>query len=44
MCGILAAEYQTLPKPMRSAVISFFDENQNGWPSVLTAGPGRQAR
>ena len=26
MCGILAAEYQTLPRPMRDAVIGFFDE------------------
>src|SRR5213595_3184233 len=28
MCGILAAEYQTLPDAMRSEVIHFFDENQ----------------
>src|ERR1700759_1292858 len=28
MCGILAAEYQTLPTPMREAVIGFFDDNQ----------------
>src|SRR5438270_10797477 len=27
MCGVLAAEYQTLPRPMRRAVIGFFDEN-----------------
>ena len=27
MCGVLAAEYQTLPTPMRRAVIGFFDEN-----------------
>jgi TetR/AcrR family transcriptional regulator, transcriptional repressor for nem operon len=38
MCGILAAEYQTLPKPMRSAVISFFDENQKWLAQVLTGG------
>src|SRR5205807_10074114 len=38
MCGILAAEYQTLPKPMRSAVISFFDENQRWLAQLLTQG------
>jgi len=38
MCGILAAEYQTLPKPMRTAVISFFDENQRWLAEVLTEG------
>jgi len=30
LCGMLAAEYQTLPKPMRSAVVSFFDD-QEAW-------------
>ncbi|MDQ6816685.1 MAG: TetR/AcrR family transcriptional regulator [Actinomycetota bacterium] len=38
MCGILAAEYQTLPAPMRSAVIEFFDENQEWLARVLAAG------
>jgi TetR/AcrR family transcriptional repressor of nem operon len=38
MCGILAAEYQTLPKPMRSAVISFFDDNQRWLADVLAQG------
>lgn len=38
MCGVLAAEYQTLPKPMRSAVIRFFDENQTWLVHVLTEG------
>jgi TetR/AcrR family transcriptional regulator, transcriptional repressor for nem operon len=38
MCGILAAEYQTLPGPMRSAVIEFFDENQRWLAEVLTEG------
>jgi TetR/AcrR family transcriptional repressor of nem operon len=38
MCGILAAEYQTLPKPMRSAVIGFFDENQRWLAHLLTEG------
>jgi TetR/AcrR family transcriptional regulator, transcriptional repressor for nem operon len=38
MCGILAAEYQTLPGPMRSAVIGFFDENQRWLSRVITDG------
>jgi len=38
MCGILAAEYQTLPKPMRAEVIRFFDENQKWLSDVLTQG------
>jgi TetR/AcrR family transcriptional regulator, transcriptional repressor for nem operon len=38
MCGILAAEYQTLPKPMRVAVIRFFDDNQTWLVHVLTEG------
>jgi TetR/AcrR family transcriptional regulator, transcriptional repressor for nem operon len=38
MCGILAAEYQTLPGPMRSAVIRFFDDNQRWLADVLTQG------
>jgi TetR/AcrR family transcriptional repressor of nem operon len=29
MCGMLAAEYQTLPERMRSAVIDFFNANEN---------------
>jgi TetR/AcrR family transcriptional regulator, transcriptional repressor for nem operon len=38
MCGVLAAEYQTLPKPMRRAVIRFFDENQHWLTDVLKHG------
>ena len=38
MCGILAAEYQTLPEPMRTAVIGFFDENERWLPDVLAGG------
>jgi TetR/AcrR family transcriptional repressor of nem operon len=38
MCGILAAEYQTLPRPMRSAVIRFFDDNQAWLARVLAEG------
>jgi len=38
MCGILAAEYQTLPRPMRRAVIGYFDENQRWLAGVLAQG------
>ena len=38
MCGVLAAEYQTLPRPMRRAVIGFFDENQRWLVGVLAQG------
>jgi TetR/AcrR family transcriptional regulator, transcriptional repressor for nem operon len=38
MCGILAAEYQTLPKPMRVAVIRFFDDNQRWLSQTVTEG------
>jgi TetR/AcrR family transcriptional repressor of nem operon len=38
MCGILAAEYQTLPEPMRRAVIGFFDDNQRWLSGVLAEG------
>jgi TetR/AcrR family transcriptional regulator, transcriptional repressor for nem operon len=38
MCGILAAEYQTLPAGMRTEVIRFFDDNQRWLVHVLTQG------
>ncbi len=38
MCGVLAAEYQTLPKPMHRAVIGFFDANQRWLAGVLSQG------
>ena len=38
MCGILAAEYQTLPAAMQSEVIRFFDENQRWLAAVLVSG------
>jgi TetR/AcrR family transcriptional repressor of nem operon len=38
MCGILAAEYPTLPKPMRDEVRRFFDENQRWLADLLTRG------
>jgi TetR/AcrR family transcriptional repressor of nem operon len=38
LCGILAAEYQTLPERMREAVIRFFDENEAWLERVLEEG------
>lgn len=38
LCGMLAADYDTLPKPMRDAVISFFDQNEAWLTSVLEQG------
>jgi TetR/AcrR family transcriptional repressor of nem operon len=38
LCGMLAAEYQTLPQPMQDAVISFFNANEIWLEAVLEAG------
>ena len=38
LCGMLAAEYQTLPQPMQNAVIRFFDQNESWLASVLEQG------
>lgn len=38
LCGMLAAEYQTLPEPMRVAVLRFFDENEEWLATVLEQG------
>src|SRR5918992_6063562 len=38
LCGMLAADYETLPQPMRSAVIRFFDENEAWLTRVLEQG------
>jgi len=38
LCGILAAEFETLPGPMRDAVVRFFDDNQAWLATVLTRG------
>jgi TetR/AcrR family transcriptional repressor of nem operon len=53
LCGMLAAEYQTLPAPMRDAVLGFLDQNETWLEGVLGrgaadgtlrfAGPARQA-
>ena len=38
LCGMMAAEYQTLPKPMQAAVVRFFDENEAWLTCVLEQG------
>ena len=38
LCGMLAAEYPTLPGPMRASVVSFFDKNEKWLLSVLEQG------
>ncbi len=38
LCGMLAAEYQTLPEPMRAAILRFFDDNHAWLSSVLAEG------
>jgi TetR/AcrR family transcriptional repressor of nem operon len=41
LCGMLAAEYEALPEPMRRAVVEFFDHN-HVWLSALLE-EGRRA-
>ena len=38
LCGMLAAEYGTLPQPMQAAVLRFFDENETWLEALLKAG------
>ncbi len=38
LCGMLAAEWGTLPKPMREPMRHFFDENERWLVAVLTEG------
>jgi TetR/AcrR family transcriptional regulator, transcriptional repressor for nem operon len=38
LCGMLAAEYETLPPPMRDAVLRFFDDNEVWVQRVLKQG------
>jgi TetR/AcrR family transcriptional regulator, transcriptional repressor for nem operon len=38
LCGMLAAEYRTLPSPMKTAVLGFFDENEAWLAAVLEQG------
>src|SRR5947207_7298912 len=38
LCGMLAAEYQTLPQRMREAVVQFFDANEAWLQHVVEQG------
>ena len=38
LCGMLAAEYQTLPQPMQAAVLQFFDANEAWLQRVVDQG------
>jgi len=38
LCGMLAAEYPTLPAPMQTAVLGFFDANEAWLEAVLEQG------
>jgi TetR/AcrR family transcriptional repressor of nem operon len=38
LCGMLAADYETLPQAMRDAVVAFFDDNEAWIATVLRQG------
>ena len=38
LCGMLAADYQTLPKAMRESVVRFFDHNEAWLSRILAVG------
>lgn len=38
LCGMLAAEYDTLPPRMRTVVLRFFDENERWLVGALESG------
>src|SRR4051794_3176678 len=38
LCGMLAAEYQTLPEPIVEAVVAFFDDNERWLEHILDEG------
>jgi TetR/AcrR family transcriptional repressor of nem operon len=40
LCGMLAAEYPTLPGAMQASVVSFFDQNEAWLQDVLEQGRG----
>ena len=40
LCGMLAAEYTTLPDAMQASVVSFFDQNEAWLQDVLEQGRG----
>ena len=41
LCGMLAAEHATLPKPMKAELKHFFDENERWLVAVLEEGQKR---
>ena len=43
LCGILAAEYETLPESMREAIVGFFDDNERWLTGVLAQGRSEDA-
>jgi TetR/AcrR family transcriptional regulator, transcriptional repressor for nem operon len=38
LCGVLAADFETLPGPMRQGVVEFFDDNEAWLAGVLEEG------
>jgi TetR/AcrR family transcriptional regulator, transcriptional repressor for nem operon len=38
LCGMLAAEYETLPSPIRNAVVAFLDDNEAWLAPILEQG------
>jgi TetR/AcrR family transcriptional repressor of nem operon len=40
LCGMLAADYHTLPEPMRHGVIRFFDDNETWLTGVIDQSRG----
>lgn len=38
LCGMLAAEYETLPAPMQAALRAFFDQNEHWLAAILEDG------
>jgi TetR/AcrR family transcriptional repressor of nem operon len=38
LCGMLAADYDTLPQPMRDSVLRFFDDNETWLNDVVDQG------
>ncbi len=41
LCGMLASDYETLPKPMQEAVVGFFEANEAWLANVLEQGAKR---
>lgn len=41
LCGMLAADYETLPKPMQEAVVRFFDATEAWLTEVIAGGAKR---